>query len=373
MISRPCAWAVPLLLAWMLLGAAEAQDISNPLELMFVADAEAPLIDVVDLERRRVVYRIATEHVVDDLIVTPYAPILAYTNIEQRTLTFYDLRSKAVAKTVALPLAPRHVVLDTTGAKIGLTDSEQGGFALVSAYSGEILLSLPDFPPSRDVLFDPNDVEIYYSNGRAGTLGVIDTNVERAVEIDLTEPDQQLSAPSRSLDARYVYVANETTGEVYALNAFSKVVYQSFAIGERPVRPYTTPEGSFLYMLDKDSGRSLSIEQFQFQPYAETTLPRGVDLVTVGRFDRLNLLASTEHREYYIYDNVRRSLIESGRFEHVPHDTLGAADGRTAFVAFGDSPHVAFVDLESQSVEYLAAAERAVGAFTIGLSNNVCH
>jgi DNA-binding beta-propeller fold protein YncE len=348
-------------------------DISNPLELMFVADSEAALIDVIDLGERRVVHRIATEHVVDDVIVTPYAPILAYTSIERRTLTFFDLRSRTVARTVELPVRPLHVVLDTTGAKIGITDSERGGFVLVSAYSGEILLALPDFPPSRDVLFDPNDVDIYYSNGRAGTLGFIDTNVKRTVEIELGEPGQALSAPSRSLDARYVYVANETTGEVYALNAFSKVIYQSFAIGDRPARPYTTPEGSFLYLLDKASGRFRSIEQFQFQPYAEATLDSGVDLVTVGRFDRMNLLASTENKRYYIYDNVQRDVVEAGSFEHLPYDTLGAADGRTAFVAFRDSPRVAFVDLESRQIEYIAAAESGIGAFAIGLSNNVCH
>src|SRR5690606_11778697 len=107
------------------LGVAQAQDISNPLHLMFVADVASPLLDVVDLEDRRVVYRIDTEHVVDDLVVTPNAPILAYSNIERRTLTFYDLRSKAIARTTAVPLAPRHMVLDTTGGKIAITDSER--------------------------------------------------------------------------------------------------------------------------------------------------------------------------------------------------------------------------------------------------------
>jgi DNA-binding beta-propeller fold protein YncE len=355
-------------------GSAFAQvDISNPLTLMFVADTEAPLIDVIDLEQQRVVYRIETAQVVDDLIVTPYAPILAYTNIEQRTVTFFDLRSKTVAKTVQLPLRPRHMVLDTTGAKIGFTDSEQGGFALVSAYSGAILFSLPDFPPSRDVLFDPNDIDIYYSNSRDGSIGLIDTNVKKTVEIELTQPGQTLSAPSRSLDARYVYVANETTGEVYSLNAFSKVIYKTFTVGKAPARPYTTPEGSFLYMMDKDSGRFMSIEQFEFQPYADATLDSGVDLVTVGRFDRMNLLASSSGRKFYIYDNVRRSIVDSGTFEHTPYDTLGSADGRKAYVAFRDGPQVAFVDLESQEIEYLKAAQNGIGAFTIGLSNNVCH
>jgi hypothetical protein len=87
----------------------------------------------------------------------------------------------------------------------------------------------------------------------------------------------------------------------------------------------------------------------------------------------MNLLASSSGRKFYIYDNVRRSIVDSGTFEHTPYDTLGSADGRKAYVAFRDGPQVAFVDLESQEIEYLKAAQNGIGAFTIGLSNNVCH
>lgn len=348
-------------------------DISNPLKLMFVADREKPIIDVVDLEQGKAVYRIETQWPVDGVVVAPYAPLLAYTSIANKAVVIYDLRAKKVGKVVDLPIVPRHMVLDTTGAKIGLTDSEQGGFALLNFYAGSVLFTLPDFPPTTDVLFDPNDIDIYYSNARKGSIGLIDTNLEETVEIELTEPNQKLSSPSRSLDARYVYVANDTTGEVYSLNAFSKVIYKTFAVGDRPARPYTTPEGSFLYMMDKDSGRFMSIEQYQFQPFADTKVGSGIDLVTVGRFDRMNLLASTENKNFYIYDNVRNAVVGSGEFHYTPLDSRGAADGKTAYVAFRDGPEVAMVDMESQKVRYVAATETGAGAFTIGLSNNVCH
>jgi DNA-binding beta-propeller fold protein YncE len=348
-------------------------DISNPLKLMFVADREDPIIDVIDVDKGEVVYRIATEWPVDGVVVTPYAPLLAYTSIANKVVVLYDLRAKKVGKVVELPIVPRHMVLDTTGAKIGFTDSEGGGFVLLNAYAGSIMFTLPDFPPTTDVLFDPNDVDIYYSNRKNGSIGLIDTNVQQTAEIELTEPNQKLSSPSRSLDARYVYVANDSTGEVYSLNAFSKVIYKTFAVGDNPARPYTTPEGSFLYMMDEDSGHFMSIEQYQFQPYADTTLGSGVDLVTVGRFDRMNLLASTKSKNFYIYDNVRKAVVKSGEFHYTPLDSRGAADGRTAYVAFRDGPEVAMVDMESQEVRYLKATDNGAGSFTIGLSNNVCH
>ena len=78
------------------------------------------------------------------------------------------------------------------------------------------------------------------------------------------------------------------------MNAFSKVIYRTFDIGARPARPYTTPEGVFLYMMDKATGRFVSIEQHLFTEFDDEIIGEGIDLVTVGRFDRMNLLASSE-------------------------------------------------------------------------------
>jgi len=363
-----------LLAASTLPGLALSADLSNPLKLMFVADAEENLIDVIDIDSREAVARIETKYPVDDLVATPYAPVLIYTNIERKLVSLYDLREQRLAMEVTLPMAPRHMVLDTSGSKIGFSDSVDGGFVLFSAYGGSVIFELEDFPPSRDVLFDPNEIEIFYSNSATGSVGMIDTNLRQTLEMQVADtPGQALSAPSRSLDGRYVYVANEDTGEVYSLNAFSKVVYRSFNIGNAPARPYTTPEGAFLYMMDKASGRFMSVEQNRFEQYVDTQIGAGIDLVTVGRFDRMNLFMSTENQNYYLFDNIRRTVVDSGEFDHTPLDSLGAVDGRTAFVAFRDSPAVAFVNLENSEIEYVEATANGIGAFAIGLSNNVCH
>ena len=371
---RNLRYLIGLLVIFVSCRGVAAVDISNPQRLAFVADAEDNIIDVVDLQENEVVFRIETKFHVDDIAATPFAPVLIYTNIEEQLVSLYNLKTQELGKEVRLPIVPRHMVMDTSGTKLGFSDSEDGGFVLLSAYSGEIMFTLEDFPPTADVLFDPNEIDIYYSNSRDGTIGLIDTNVRRTVEIELTEePDQILSSPSRSLDGRYVYVANETLGEVYSLNAFSKVIYKTFQIGRAPARPYTTPEGVFLYMMDKASGRFVSIEQHRFSEFDDVVIGEGIDLVTVGRFDRMNLLASTENSQFYIYDNNRKAVIETGTLNFVPLDAQGSADGRKAYLPSRDSGEVAVIDLESQEVHYISAANNGVGAFTIGLSNNVCH
>jgi hypothetical protein len=99
----------------------------------------------------------------------------------------------------------------------------------------------------------------------------------------------------------------------------------------------------------------------------------GVNLVVVGRFDRMNLLAGTSGKHWSIFDNVTKAIVATGEFNGRPIAALGSADGKVAYVALADSAEIAIVDLEDQSIEYAPATENGSGAFTVGLSNNVCH
>ena len=197
------------------IGPAFAQvDISNPLRLMFVADANENIIDVVDLYDEEVIYRIETDYPVDDLVATPYAPVLVYTNIERRLVSVYDLRNKEVAREIEMPIAPRHMVLDTSGTKLGFSDSVDGGFVLFSPYAAAIMFTLEDFPPTTDVLFDPNEVDIYYSNSETGSIGLIDTNTKRTFEMPVTrfEAKAKLSQNKSEADRAGVIAGLEATG-----------------------------------------------------------------------------------------------------------------------------------------------------------------
>lgn len=351
-----------------------AVDISNPMNLLFVSDKSENFIDVIDLQKEEPVYRIETNHLAHDIVATPYAPLLFYTNLNAKKITVYNLQTKQHVKEIDLPIEPQHIVLDTTGTKIGISNSDTGGFVLLSAYAMGIRFYLADFPPTTDVLFDPNEIDIYYTNNINGTIGIIDINTERTYEMSLAESDKtSFSSPSRSLDGRYVYVANNQTGEIYSLNAYERKIYNKFWIGKSPVRPYTTPEGWFLYMLDKESGRFISIDQGKFTEYSNTVFSEGIDLVSVGRFDRLNLFLSTSNKNYYIYDNLSKGLIKTGELKDTPVNVFGSQDGTTAYVAFSNTPEVAAIDLESQRINYISATKNGTGAYRIGLSNQVCH
>ena len=92
-------------------------------------------------------------------------------------------------------------------------------------------------------------------------------------------------------------------------------------------------------MMDKETGRFVSIDQHRFEQYEDIILGVGIDLVTVGRFDRMNLLASTENKNFYVYDNVRKAVVEIAGQHGVPlADAEAAIDSRPEY--FQDDFHL---------------------------------
>ena len=349
-------------------------DISDTQRLLYVADSKESFIDIVNPSRGESIHRLVTPSMPNHLLVTPFAPLLVYANEKERQLHTYNLETGTWLSVINLPIVPMHIVLDTSGSKIGISDSIDGGFVLVNAYNQQILLQLPDLPPTSDILFDPNGIDIFYTSDSTGALGVIDINLGRYQEISLNNTGSAvLSSPSRSLDGRYIYVADQEAGEVYSLNAYSKVIYKTFSNGDTPARPYTTPQGLFLYVMDSESGALTIYDQNRFAEYTDLALEGGINLVTVGRQDRLNLFMSSRHSNYLLFDNAGREIVESGQFNGTPLQAYGSVDGETAFIAFSDSSHLARVNLESGVTDYINATNNGAGAFAIGLSNNVCH
>ena len=369
-----CARRLLLLPLFAIASIATAADISDPTRFLFVADADNHSIDVVDLAAMENVTSIATEMRPDRVLVTPFAPVLLYADIAERRLVHVNLDDPAGQRVIALPVTPRHIVMNTGGDRIAISDSISGGLLVMNAYNGEVELVAPDFPPTADMLFDPNDVDIYYTNAASGSVGRINLVSGKRQETNLADGEPaELSPPSRSLDARYLYVANNDSGEIYYLNAYSQAVFDVLDVGDAPMRPYTTPQGAFMYAVDRATGSLTTIEQRQFSVFAEVALGPGVDLVAVGQFDRLNLFLGSQNRDWYLVDNLGGKVIRKGQFRGTPIGVIGAADGKHAYVAFSDLAEVAFVEFASGEIHYVAATENGASSFTAGLSNNVCH
>lgn len=374
----------PLLaiLFWTLTSSVPAQEpelnptvgLRNTPDFLFAADADENLIDVISVHTHETVYRFETKYHVDQILATPNAPLLIYTNIEHKRIVAINLLEKTVYKDIQLTMTPRHVVLDTSGMKLGISDSLDGGFVLFHAYSMEPILELPDFIPTTDVLFDPNEVDIHYSNNLTGSVGIIDSNTGKTWEMNLyaEATPSSFSSPSRSLDSQYIYVADKNTSKVFAVSAYTREVLQSYDV-QTPARPYTSPAGYFLYLLDEINGKFTAIEQHQFAPFAEVDLKTGIDTVVVGQFDRMNLLLSTSNKNYYLFDNNSKSVTLESEFKYTPLSAEATADGKTAFVSFSEAPYIAAIDLVNGAISYFDATNNGVGISAAGLSNTVCH
>jgi len=133
---------------------------------------------------------------------------------------------------------------------------------LLSACVHRVMFTLDELASTSDVLFDPNEVDVYYSNGQDGSAGLIDINTQETYEMTLVDGrGVLLSSPSRSMDGHFIYVSNNNSGEVYSLNAYSKTIHKTFKVDRIPARFYTIPEGIFWYFLNKNTKRFISYQQ----------------------------------------------------------------------------------------------------------------
>ncbi len=350
--------------------------ISNTLDLLFVSSNKVNQIEIIDLSQNDSIAVIDTHKQVHELFATPFAPVLIFTSLEDNTANFIDLRNLSIASEMSLDVIPEFGVMDPSGTKIAFTNLSEGGIQYISAYGASTIFTIHDFPPTSAVLFDTNEIELFFSGYQNAWIGFLDLNTQVYSEIELPIISERalLSSPSRSLDGRYIYISNNLSGEVYAINAFSKIIFNSFQIGDMPARPYTTPSGSFMYMIDQVSGRFLSVDQNQFNVYFDGTLSSNLNLITVGRFDRFNLFMGTTTNNYLLFDNVTLNIVDAGNFAGIPIETFGSVDGRTAYIAFADTPNISVYSLENQSIGLIETTiKTGFDAMTVGLSNNVCH
>ncbi len=353
-------------------------DISNPINLIFVADRIESTVDVIDVKKEQSVFQIDLPYRADQIIATAKAPLLFFTNIENKTVLVYNLRTQHIDREIKLDIHPRHIVMDPSGKVLGITDNQLGGIAILSVYSHEIVYQNADFSPTSDVLFDANEINLYFTNNKNATLGLLDLNTFDIVEIELSEQSQeahpmQLSSPSRSLDGRYIYIADRQSGDVFSMNSYSGVIYKTFNIGSSPARPYSTPEGTFLYLMDTITGRFIAVEQNRFTTYVDTTLGEGIDIVTSGRFDRISLFLSTQNEHFYRYDNIKKQIVSTGQMGGKPINAQGSVGGEKTYVALADSPEIIVVDMANGETTSIAATNNGAGAFAVGATNNVCH
>jgi len=249
--------------------------------------------------------------------------------------------------------------------KLPPPDRRYDGIGVVDVRSRRLLTTYPSGIDPEAFALSHDGRVLYVSNEDSGQLSAIDlTKGTLRVTVSVgTEPE----GVAVSLDDRIVYVTCETSNNVYVVDTRSMKVLATIATQKRPRAIYLASRSHRGYVTD-EFGAALTV--FSSDDY------KVVNTLSLGdpKVVRPMGIASSDGERLYVTTGRFGALLEvdaqSGRIlrtiEKVGQRPWGIAlsrDGRTAYTANGPSGDVAVIDLESGHVE----ARIAVGGSPWGI------
>jgi len=211
------------------------------------ADKSADGIGVVDVTAHKLVGKIAVGSDPEEFSVSKDGTRLYVSNEDVKTASVVNIAAAKVEHIIPVSQEPEGVTTTPDGRQVYIT-CEAGGdififdtvkFATVAHFKVEGRPRSVDFLPGSTIGFIPSE--------SVGQVNVIDTAVPKVVKT-ITLPKG--SRPMRvrvALDGRKVYVSNGRAGTVSVLDSRSYELLDTITVGTRPWGIALSPDGRYLY------------------------------------------------------------------------------------------------------------------------------
>lgn len=245
---------------------------------------------------------------------------------KDHALTLVDLKTMAVAGTVATCKRPRHMRLTPDGRQLMVAcgDAQQADVIDLATRKSVRRIPLGDDPEIFDLT--PDGKTLFVSNEEDAAVGIVDVaSGKRRGEIAVgEEPEGVLVAP----DGKTVYVTSEVASLVHVVDTASGKVVKNIKAGKRPRRFAMTPDGSQLWVTNE----------------------LGASVTVIGT------------KDHEVIDTLKFKVKGARDSDITPVGIVMSADGKRAYVGLGKANHVAFVEVASRKVtDLVLVGKRAWG------------
>jgi len=362
-----------LVLAVVLLGAvvpgAAAWD--DPANFLFTAESGGELVTVIDVSEDRVAGEIDTGYPIDDIAVSGFGDFAFASHAEAKKITVINLRTRKVEALVPVSIKPRHLTFEQNSGLV-MTDSIEGGMAMLDARGEQEVFSNPDIPPSRDIIFGPTGIVAYYHSGGAGAVGAVAMDSGRSLW-QVPVPVSSQSVPLvRSLDGLFIVFVVPDAGQVHALMSANGKHIGSLQLGKGLSRPYVTSNGQYFLVAEQANRQVHVLSQSNFNKLISMTTGQPGALVTSGLFDVMAVAFADS--TLYAMDLLKfaRAPVHEMPIRGQATDVIVTSDSRHAYVAIPSADAIAHLNLRSGELSYIEGIE-SPDIVTMGVSSAVCH
>jgi YVTN family beta-propeller protein len=211
------------------------------------SDKSADGIGVVDLATKKLTGKISVGSDPEEFDVSRDGTRLYVSNEDVKTASVFNIASGKVEHIIPVGQEPEGVATSPDGKSFYVTCEAGGDIYVIdtSHYASTAHFKVAVRP--RSVAFVPGTHIGFIPSESVGQLNVIDTANPRVIKvINLPEGSRPMRVKV-SLDGKLIYVSNGRAGTISVLDAHSYALLNSIKVGQRPWGIDISPDGRLLY------------------------------------------------------------------------------------------------------------------------------
>ena len=247
------------------------------------SDKSADAIGVVDVAQRKLMGRISAGSDPEEFSLSKDGTKLYVSNEDVKTASVINIATGKVEHIVAVGQEPEGVATAPDGKRFYVT-CEAGGdiYAVVTAgytVAGHFKVNVRprsmDFLPGGAVGFIPSE--------STGELNVVDTAQLKVLQVITLPPGSRPMSVKVSVDGKSVYVSNGRAGTIAVLDAHTYALLSTIKVGVRPWGIALSPDGKFLYtangpsndvsVVDLDANKEIARIKAGSSPWSVAVVP----------------------------------------------------------------------------------------------------
>lgn len=247
------------------------------------SDKSADAIGVVDVAQRKLTGRISAGSDPEEFSLSKDGTRLYVSNEDVKTASVINIATGKVEHIVAVAQEPEGVATAPDGKRFYVTCEAGGdvyavettGYTTVGHFKVNVRPRTMDFLPHADVGFVPSE--------STGELNVVDTANFKVTKVIALPPGSRPMSVKVSLDGRRIYVSNGRAGTVSVLDSRTHELLNTIKVGVRPWGMALSPDGKYLYtangpsndvsVVDLEANTEIARVKAGASPWAVTVVP----------------------------------------------------------------------------------------------------
>ncbi len=355
---------------------------------IFVPNRVSSDVAVIDSQSQELVARVRVGKVPHQVAVSDRLGKIVASNTGDDTISIIDLETLRTEATLVLGHEPEHMQIAPGGELLAVGNIGAGTVSLVSLVQNRELARVDGLFQPHNLTFSPDGKRLYVANLGADHVSVIDVAEGRVVdEIPVAEPTplaaraggmsgefQGIINVTRSLDGRLGFAAHGEGNTLAVIDLVKGEKLKSLELGELPWRAYATTDGRFMLVPNNGDGTVSVIATSSLEVVA--TLPGAADMtgINTDSAGTTAFVLSRGEGKIVVLDLIGMKKVGEIALPGTPETGVSTPDGRSLYVALGDSDQVAVIDMATRRlVKTIDDVGDGPWGATMAGAGNYCH